>query len=116
MSILKENKQLHILHIANSYGGTEVYTNLIKSLDHLGVKQTIFVPLNPKNQNRIGNHMVPFSVSGSSIIYSTILKTYHRYFYTAKISKITKEIEKKIDLSRVDLIHAGLFCSDGAVA
>lgn len=107
---------MHILHIANSYGGTEVYTNLIQSLDHLGVKQTVFVPLNPKNQNRIGNHMVPFSVSGSSIIYSTILKTYHRYFYTAKISKITKEIEKKIDLSRVDLIHAGLFCSDGAVA
>jgi len=107
---------MHILHIANSYGGTEVYTNLVKSLDLLGVRQTVFVPLNPKNHNRIGNHMVPFSVSGSSIIYSTILKTYHRYFYTAKISKITKEIEKKIDLSRVDLIHAGLFCSDGAVA
>lgn len=112
---MRVNK-LHILHIANSYGGSEVYTNLILALDHLGVRQTVFVPLNPNNHNRIGNHMVPFSVPGSSIIYSKILKTYHRYFYTAKISKITKEIEKKIDLSRVDLIHAGLFSSDGAVA
>lgn len=116
MSIKTKNKQLHILHIANSYGGTEVYANLIKSLDQLGVKQTVFVPLNPKNINRVGNHLIPFNVSGSTIIYSTILKSYHRYLYDAKIKRIKKEIENKVDLKNIDLIHAGLFCSDGAVA
>lgn len=116
MSGITKKDELHILHIANSYGGTEVYTNLIKSLDDLGIKQTVFVPLNPKNKNRVGSHLVSFKVKGSSIIYSTSLKSYHKYFYNSKINKIKKEIEKNIDLTSVDLIHAGLFCSDGAVA
>jgi len=45
-----------ILHITNSYGGTSVYYNLYDNLDKLGVRQKIFVPLNAKNRNRVGNH------------------------------------------------------------
>jgi len=107
---------MHILHISNSYGGTEVYTQLIRSLDNLGVKQTVFVPLNPNNRNRKGNYLIDFKVSGSKIIYSTKLKQIHRYLYGLKINTIKREIEKEIDMSKVDLIHAGLFCTDGAVA
>ncbi|WP_343557299.1 glycosyltransferase family 4 protein [Sphingobacterium sp.] len=107
---------MHILHISNSYGGTEVYTQLIRSLDKLGVRQTVFVPLNPNNRNRNGNYLIDFAVSDSKIIYSTKLKQYHRYLYGLKIDAIKSEIEKEVDMSKVDLIHAGLFCTDGAVA
>ena len=107
---------MHVLHIANSYGGTEVYSNLILALDRLGIKQTVFVPLNPNNRNRLGSQLVPFYVPDSTIIYSTALKRYHRYFYNDKINTIRKEIEDQIDIKSISLIHAGLFCSDGAVA
>ncbi|NDY71993.1 hypothetical protein DO021_10755 [Desulfobacter hydrogenophilus] len=107
---------LHILHIANSYGGTEVYSNLIRALDRLGVRQTVFVPLNAKNRNRLGKQLIKFSVPGSIIIYSSALKWYHRYLYKNKIDTTKKEIEKHVDLKSISLIHAGLFCSDGAAA
>jgi glycosyltransferase involved in cell wall biosynthesis len=107
---------LHILHIANSYGGTEVYSNLILALDSLGVRQTVFVPLNPNNRNRSGSQLIKFSVPGSVIIYSIALKWYHRYLYGNKIDTIKKEIENQVDIKSVRLIHASLFCSDGAVA
>lgn len=45
---------MHILHISNSYGGTKVYENLYTQLDKLGVRQTVFVPLNAANHSRGG--------------------------------------------------------------
>ena len=99
---------MHILHIANSYGGTEVYKNLFMALDSLGVRQTVFVPLNPNNHNRIGNHLIDFTVKDSKIIYSTVLKKHHRFIYFCKISTITKCIatyrsqrRRKLDLCKV---------------
>lgn len=107
---------MHILHLVNSYGGTEVYKNLFIHLDRLGVEQTVFVPLNAINHNRIGNHLIDFKVAKSRIIYSVDLKYYHRFLYHKKINTILRSIEKKIVLSEIDLVHAATLCVDGAVA
>lgn len=107
---------MHILHISNSYGGTKVYKNLYTQLDMLGVRQTIFVPLNYKNRNRVGNQMIDFKTEGSKIIYSTVLKSWHRIFYMAKINAIVRDLKKKVDLHDIDAIHASTQCLDGAVA
>lgn len=106
----------HILHIANSYGGTEVYKNLICELDQFPITQTVFVPLNNRNHSRIGCQSIKFKNIGSSIFYSTKLKWYHKYLYRLRILKITKEIIKHVDLSTITVIHAGTLCLDGAVA
>lgn len=110
------NIKINVLHILNSYGGTEVYAQLIKSLDELGIRQIVFVPLNPNNKDRVGNYKIKFKVEGSEIIYSTKLKQYHRYFFNKKISAIKEELIKQVDINKIDLVHAGLFCTDGAVA
>ena len=107
---------MHILHIINSYGGTTVYCNLLKHIDCLGIQQTVFVPLNANNHNRIGNQMIDFKVEGSKIIYSTILKSYHRYLYRNKVKTITNIVKKQVNVSNISLIHAATLCSDGAVA
>ena len=107
---------MHILHIANSYGGTEVYKNLFMALDRLGVRQTVFVPLNPNNHNRIGNQLIDFEVQNSKIIYSTALKKRHKFFYSDKIKTIVHEIEKEVDLETVDYVHGHTLCVDGAAA
>lgn len=107
---------MHILHIANSYGGTSVYTNMITALDKLGIRQTVFVPLNPQNHDRVGKKMIGFEVKESKIIYNTNLKGYHKYLYGMKISTIVKAIEKEVDVKSVTLCHAGTLLSDGAVA
>ena len=107
---------MHILHISNSYGGTTVYENLYTQLDKLGVRQTVFVPLNAANHSRVGNQMIDFQVSDSKIIYSTVLKPRHKFLYMDKINTIVKDLKKNVDLSSVDAIHASTLCLDGAVA
>lgn len=107
---------MNILHIANSYGGTEVYTRLFSELDAYGCQQEIFVPLNSKNHDRVGKRPIHFSVPGSALHYSTQLKRWHRYFYRQKIKTIVRALEKEFDVSKVDIIHAHMLCVDGAVA
>lgn len=108
---------MNILHIANSYGGTEVYTRLFSELDaSQGCRQEIFVPLNSRNHERVGKRPIQFSVAGSSLHYSTRLKWWHKYCYRLKIAAIVKALEQEIDMSKVDLIHAHMLCTDGAVA
>ena len=107
---------MHVLHITGSYGGTEVYKNLFTALDKLGVRQTVFVPLNASNHNRIGNHLIDFEVQGSKIVYSTVLKPYHRFLYGQKVKTIVGEVEEMINMADVDVIHAATLCIDGAVA
>ena len=107
---------MHILHISNSYGGTKVYENLYIQIDRLGIRQTVFVPLNAANHSRVGNQMIEFQTAGSKIIYSTVLKSIHRFLYMAKINAIVKDLRKTVDLGSVDAIHASTLCLDGAVA
>ena len=63
---------MHILHLAGAYGGSEVYKSLYSAIDRLGIRQTVFVPLNAANHHHIGNNPVDFKTQGSKIIYSTI--------------------------------------------
>lgn len=106
-----------ILHIANSYGGTAVYTNLYTAIDtNSDNTQWVYVPLNSHNHDRVGNKMIDFKNNGSKIHYSTVLKSYHRYLYGMKVHTIVKDVEKIFDMGKVDVIHAGTLCLDGAVA
>lgn len=107
---------MNILHITNSYGGTEVYTNLYKSIDGEDIVQTVFVPLNANNHDRVGNKPISFINEESRIVYSTKLKGYHKVLYGLKIKAIVSEIIKTENLSTVDLIHASTLCFDGAIA
>lgn len=107
---------MHILHISNSYGGTKVYENLYTQLDKLGIRQTVFAPLNAANHSRVGNQMIDFHTPGSKITYSTVLKPIHKFLYMDKINAIVKDLKKSVDLVSVDAIHASTLCLDGAVA
>lgn len=104
-----------ILHITNDYSGSTVYKNLIGELDKLGLSQIVYNPI--REGGRIGKNEIEFKSYDSQIIYSHILnKTTDRIFYRKKIKKIIKDIEGKIDFSKIKLIHAHTWYSDGGVA
>jgi len=104
-----------ILHITNDYSGSTVYKNLVGELDKLGLAQIVYNPI--KEKSRIGKNKIDLTVPDSKIIYAHILnKTTDRIFYRKKIKKIVKDIESKIDLKKVDFIHAHTWYSDGGVA
>lgn len=104
-----------ILHISNDYSGSSVYKNLFRELDYLGIQQIVYNPIRDPKRN--GKNKISFRMSKSEIIYSEILnKTIDRIFYRWKIRKIVKDVESKIDINKIKLIHAHTWYSDGGVA
>ena len=104
-----------IFHITNDYSGSTVYKNLVGELDDLGIAQVVYTPV--KSEISIGKNNVNLKTIDSEIIYSHILnKTTDRIFYKQKIKKILKDIESKVDLTKVRFIHAHTWYSDGGVA
>lgn len=104
-----------ILHIANDYAGSKVYKNLVSAIDSLGFKQIIYSPV--KDKQLVGRNKVDLLNKESQIIYSKILnKHFDRILYKRKLSKIIVDLESKVDVSKIDLIHAHTWYSDGGVA
>src|SRR5690554_4343984 len=104
-----------VLHIANDYAGSTVYMNLVRELDNLAVEQIVYTPI--RGTNNVGENAIEFASDKSEVIYSSILNWHiDRVFYPYKIFKILKDIQKKVDFSQIDFIHAHTWYSDGGVA
>lgn len=104
-----------VLHIANDYAGSKVYKNLIMELDKLGVEQVVYTPV--RGEGPVGKNSVDFARGGSRIIYSSLLNWHvDRLIYPYKIFKIFRDIQRRVDFSSIDLIHAHTWYSDGGVA
>ncbi|MCK9499263.1 MAG: glycosyltransferase family 4 protein [Bacteroidales bacterium] len=104
-----------ILHITNDFSGSTVYQNLIRELDDLGSQQIIYTPI--KSANNKDKNEISLKEKNSKFIYSNILNLHiDRLLYRHKIKKIFKDIESKVELSKIKYIHAHTWYSDGGVA
>lgn len=105
----------NVLHITNDYSGSSVYMNLIHELDVLGISQLVYTPI--RNEKYVGKNVVDFINPNSKILYRPILNNHiDRIFYPFKIKKILDDIQKQVDFSKIDFIHAHTWYSDGGVA
>lgn len=101
-----------VLHICSYYCGSKVHRNLFSSLDLLGVEQTIYTFYHNTYKGE-GNH---FEGKHTSLIYSPILKPYHRLMYHLKVHHVYKDLKLKVRHMNYNLIHAASLFSDGALA
>jgi glycosyltransferase involved in cell wall biosynthesis len=103
-----------LLHITNDFSGSKVYKNLIQQLDQLELPQTIYTAV--RREDLIGKNHIDFKQTSSSIIYRNILKKTDKLRYFHKINKVTEDVEAYVDLTKITLIHAHTWYSDGGVA
>lgn len=103
---------MKVLHICSDFPGSKVHQNLYKALEKMGITQEIYTYFN-KSKYRNRNF---FESNSSNIHYACILNKYDRYFFHYKGHKITLDLKKRIDVSKIDLIHATTLFSDGSVA
>lgn len=88
---------------------------MISELDKMNIVQKVYNPI--RDPKRIGKNAIKLQNSDSEIIYSLILNNFtDRIMYKKKIGKIVHDIEGKIDLTKIDFIHAHTWYSDGGVA
>ncbi len=101
-----------VLYIDGNYPLHSLHRELVSGLADLGNEMTVFVPMKGKELDGKYNS----DHENVHIIYSDILNNLDRVFFLNKIRRIASEIEKNVEMSKVDCILAGTVYSDGGVA
>ncbi|KGN98573.1 hypothetical protein HR11_08555 [Porphyromonas macacae] len=102
-----------ILHIANDFPGSKVYSSLIKSLNKYGNKQIIYTAF--RDKGLIGGNRENID-KGIEIKYRHILNIYTRINFYAKRRIVFHDLKNLIPLPEITLTHAHTWYSDGAIA
>lgn len=103
---------MNVLHVCSDFIGTKVHETLFRNLASLGVAQTLYCPV--RDSDLIGkNH---FEAPNVEIVYDNAVKPFHKYVYHVKRHTIFNSLQKKVDLSHVDLCHASTLFTDGGQA
>lgn len=103
---------MKVLQIANDFCHTKVHVNLFKTLDNLGVNQTIFNPV--RDASLVGNNA--FEGKNTEIVYAHVVKPWHKYFYHYKRWYVFRQMLKRIDCSQFSICHASTLLTDGGLA
>lgn len=99
---------MRVLHINCNYIGTAMHQVMLNHLAKSEVISTVYVPTYDKNKAIIKPN--------SNVIVSECFHKWDRIWFDYKQHKIIQDIEKKIDVSEYDLIHAYTLFTDGNCA
>lgn len=103
-----------ILHIANDFTGSRVYNQLIQTIDHKGIRQTVFTTIRKESER--GKNAVDFTTEGSTIHYSDNFRPWHRAFFRLKAKSNYKHLLQLVDPQAISHVHAHTLFSDGVLA
>ena len=101
-----------VLYINGNYPYHSLHGELVTKLAELGNQITVFAPMN--GLELMGKYRCDHP--GTDVIYSNCLKKPDRVFFTHKMRKIARTIEKNVNMKDVECILAGTLYSDGSVA
>lgn len=96
---------MKILHINNNYAYTALFGWLKKKLDENGIKNQVYMPA-----------YTDFESADEDVIISKCLKKWDRINFSKKQKKIYSDINEKVDMSEIDIVHAYILFSDGNIA
>ena len=103
---------MNILHISNGFANSKVHSNLTAALDKLGIEQTVYCPV--RDEKLLGGNQ--FEGDHIHFVYSLCIKPWYKYVYHFKKWVLSRDLKKRIDLNRFDIIHASTLFSDGGLA
>lgn len=104
-----------LLQISNDFADQKIYVNLVRKLSSEGFKQIVYVPL--KWKYKIDGNKDD-SIKDVTYHYSYILKRniLFKLQFRRKLRIILEDIERKINIDELGLVHAHFLFSDGGVA
>lgn len=101
-----------VLYIDGNYPLHSLHRELVSGLADLGNDVIVYVPTKGKDLHSKYNCDHP----KVRVIYSDILNNIDRIAFINKLHKLVSDVEKLVDMSKVDCILAGTMYSDGGVA
>lgn len=105
---------MKIIHIASDFSNTKVHSNLVRELDNLGVCQVVFNPIRTIRKNTVGKNEFP--AQHTQFVYAIVVKPYHHYMYHVKQHCLFRALQKRVDVTDINLTHAATLMTDGGVA
>ena len=105
---------LHILHLANDFPHTRVYSELVKAVDKYGVQQTVFTTIRKEEER--GRNNVEFATTNSMIYYSDNWCPWHRAVFRLKVKSNYQHLLGLVDPKSLTHVHAHTLFSDGVLA
>lgn len=108
-----EEKDRNVLHICSYYIGSKLYKNLIKSLDEIGIKNTVYIPINScvlYEKNYVEG------LTRTEFIYSKCFNNIDRINFKLKISKIYDDLKKRVNMDKINFVHAHSLFVNGYLA
>ncbi|MBB1115965.1 glycosyltransferase family 4 protein [Stenotrophomonas sp. W1S232] len=103
---------MKVLHIANNFTASPLYTNLMGCLADIGFHQKVYCPIRSKVEPSQLHNLHSGQID---VRIENIIRRYHRIMYRSKIRKASRGA---VDFSGndIDLIHAHTLYSDGGAA
>lgn len=101
-----------VLHISNDFCGSKVHSELMRCLDSKGLEQIVYNPV--RSADLIGKNA--FDGNHTKILYSNVIKPYHKFLYHVKLEHLYKDMVSQLDVSKISLTHAATLFSDGGLA
>ena len=99
---------MRVLHINCNYIGTTLHQLMVEELGRQGYDNQVYVPTYNKNLSVI--------IPNSNVIVSECFKKWDRLVFDYKQSKIIRDLQRNVDVSSFDLIHAYTVFTDGNCA
>jgi glycosyltransferase involved in cell wall biosynthesis len=103
-----------VLHLCSDFAKQSIYSDLLAALGVSGLKQIAFAPV--RTLYEVERTAELERKSTGPVVLSKILTPIDRIFFRRKVRKVLQTLEQKVDLSKVNLLHAHFWYSDGAVA
>jgi len=104
---------MKVLHLCSAYIMSNLYCELMESLDELGINQAIYIPVKSKQSY---NEKILNNLNNTNFIYSKIFNDIDRLFYNHKTNKILYDIQNKVNFDDINLTHAHSLFSMGGIA
>jgi glycosyltransferase involved in cell wall biosynthesis len=104
---------MNVLHICSDYCRQRLYSELCRSMSRLGFVQVMYCATRNESEAAVAlsNHDEDYEV-----VVRPILRPRHRLLFRTRIAKVAHDVERHVQLQKIDLVHAHFLFSDGAVA
>ena len=107
-------RPITITHISNDYCYQKLYSELVRQLSKLGIRQNVFTPA--RSEDLVGSNQI-YNIDDIGWHYSRRFRFIHKILFSNRIAALFSDLMTGPLSSRMpDIVHAHTLFSDGAIA
>ena len=104
---------MRVLHISCGYVFSKVYYNLFNAIDLAGAEQIVYGPIRKDEVTEFGER---FKSGKYETFCPGILRKWYKFTYHYKQLVMYRDLLKRIDVTKSDIVHAHTLLTDGGLA